>query len=194
MRRTIASLLSLLCLATPAAAQPRPVAISAVEHALGASPLHMVAGHGRVSLGVTREGDVAVLTWPSPSCCDQLTYLASNALDARSRPRTGVRDGFGVNLGLALRTADSLPQAESEVGSGRWPLRYQVVGIDFVRQRDEHIARWLACGYRSRSSVEIRRGLHQHEILEAAGYQCHSAYGSTKLIDLCELFDRESRF
>jgi len=106
MRRTIASLLSLLCLAAPAAAQPRPVAISAVEHALGASPLHMVAGHGRVSLGVTREGDVAVLTWPSPSCCDQLTYLASNALDARSRPRTGVRDGFGVNLGLALRTAD----------------------------------------------------------------------------------------
>lgn len=106
MRRTIASLLSLLSLAAPAAAQPRPVAISAVEHALGASPIHMVAGHGRVSLGVTREGDVAVLTWPSPSCCDQLTYLASNALDARSRPRTGVRDGFGVNLGLALRTAD----------------------------------------------------------------------------------------
>ena len=105
MRPPRSLLAALLALGGVASAQPRPVAISAVEHALGASPIHMVAGHGRMSLGVTRKGDVAVLTWPSPSCCDQLTYLASNALDARSRPRTGVRDGFGVALGLALRTA-----------------------------------------------------------------------------------------
>lgn len=110
VKRTLAFVLAaLLTHAAAAPAQPRPVAISAVEHALGASPIHMVAGHGRVSLGVTREGDVAVLTWPSPSCCDQLTFLASNALDARSQPRTGVRDGFGVALGLALRT----PQGET---------------------------------------------------------------------------------
>lgn len=104
VRHRIVAALVLLA-ARVAVAQPRPVAISAVEHALGASPIHMVAGHGRMSLGVTREGDVAVLTWPSPSCCDQLTHLASNALDARSQRRTGVRDGFGIALGLAVRTS-----------------------------------------------------------------------------------------
>ena len=88
-----------------AVAQPRPIALSAVEHALGASPVHRVAGHGRLTVGVTRDADLAVLTWPSPSCCDQLTHLASNALDARAQPRTGVREGFGAALGLVIRTA-----------------------------------------------------------------------------------------
>lgn len=105
MRHRVVPALALLLAATAAAAQPRPVALSAVEHALGASPVHMVAGHGRLSAGVTRDGDLAVLTWPSPSCCDQLTHLATNALDAREQPRTGVREGFGVALGLVVETA-----------------------------------------------------------------------------------------
>jgi len=106
MRRPAAPAL-LLALAAPLAAraQPRPSALSAVEHALGASPVHRVAGHGRLTVGVARDGDLAVLAWPSPSCCDQLTHLASNALDARQQPRTGVREGFGAALGLAVRTA-----------------------------------------------------------------------------------------
>ncbi|MDB4932218.1 MAG: hypothetical protein JWM10_4702, partial [Myxococcaceae bacterium] len=97
--------LALLLATAAAAAQPRPVALSAVEHALGASPVRMVAGHGRLTAGVTAEGDVAVLTWPSPSCCDQLTHLSTNDVDARTRPRTGVREGFGVALGLVVETA-----------------------------------------------------------------------------------------
>ena len=104
-RAHLAPLLALLLSAATSRAQPRPVALSAVEHALGASPLHMVAGHGRLTAGVTRDGDLAVLTWPSPSCCDQLTHLSTNALDARTRPRTGVREGFGVALGVVVETA-----------------------------------------------------------------------------------------
>jgi len=104
-RARLAPLLALLLAAATSHAQPRPVALSAVEHALGASPLHMVAGHGRLTAGVTRDGDLAVLTWPSPSCCDQLTHLSTNALDARTRPRTGVREGFGVALGVVVETA-----------------------------------------------------------------------------------------
>lgn len=100
-----AAALAALLATAPLAAQPRPLATSLVEHAFGASPVYMVAGHGALTAGVTREGDLAVLAWPGPSCCDQLTHLASNALDARERPRTGVREGLGVALGLALRTA-----------------------------------------------------------------------------------------
>lgn len=104
-RARTAPVLALLLAASAVTAQPRPVALSAVEHALGASPVHMVAGHGRLTAGITRDGDVAVLTWPSPSCCDQLTHLSSNDVDARTRPRTGVREGFGVALGVVVETA-----------------------------------------------------------------------------------------
>lgn len=94
-----------LTLALPSVSLAQPSAVSLIEHAFGASPVHMVVGHGRLTAGVTREGDIAVLAWPGPSCCDQLTHLAPNALDARTRPRTGVRDGFGVSLGLRVQTA-----------------------------------------------------------------------------------------
>ncbi len=95
--------LGTLVLVPAAHAQVSP--LSVVEHALGASPVYMVAGHGRLTVGVTRESDLAVLAWPGPSCCDQLTHLASNAADARTQARTGVREGFGVALGLVIETA-----------------------------------------------------------------------------------------
>ncbi len=101
----IISALTTTILAAQVSAQPRPIALSAVEHALGASPVHRVVGHGRLTAGVTRDADIAVLTWPTPSCCDQLTHLASNAVDAREQPRIGVREGFGAALGLVIRTA-----------------------------------------------------------------------------------------
>ncbi len=100
----IVAALAVLVVARSAHAQPRPLATSAIEHALGASPVYMLAGHGRLTVGVTREGDVAVLTWPGPSCCDQLTFIAPNDPDARAQRRTGVRDGFGIALGLLLHT------------------------------------------------------------------------------------------
>ncbi|MEI8257914.1 MAG: hypothetical protein WCJ30_19735, partial [Deltaproteobacteria bacterium] len=100
---SVLAALGTLALAASARAQVSP--LSVVEHALGASPVYMVAGHGRLTVGVTRESDIAVLAWPGPSCCDQLTHLASNAPDARSRPRTDVREGFGVALGLVIETA-----------------------------------------------------------------------------------------
>lgn len=105
-RRTLASVLAALesvVFAASAHAQVSP--LSVVEHALGASPVYMVAGHGRLTVGVTRDSDLAVLAWPGPSCCDQLTHLASNAPDARTRPRTDVHEGLGVALGLVIETS-----------------------------------------------------------------------------------------
>lgn len=113
--------------ASSASGQPRAIALSAVEHALGASPIHRVAGHGRLSVGITRDADLAVLTWPSPSCCDQLTHLASNALDARDQPRTGVREGFGGALGFAIVTG-----AAAEVAWLHNPAQFRVVSAGYV--------------------------------------------------------------
>ena len=99
----VSTLVAASAFAHEAHAQVSP--ISVVEHGLGASPLHMVAGHGRLTVGVTRESDIAVLSWPTPSCCDQLTHLASNDPNARSLPRVGVREGFGIVLGVVVDDA-----------------------------------------------------------------------------------------
>jgi hypothetical protein len=87
---TLGLLATALCLrAAPAPAQAALTRVDTVEHIFGASNVNAVAGHGGLTAGVSRDGDVTVLTWPSPSCCDQLNYLASNALNARTLPRMG---------------------------------------------------------------------------------------------------------
>ncbi len=111
MRCLYGVLAASLVVPTVAMAQEnQPFAISVVEHALGASPVQMMTGHGRLTAGITRDGDIAVLTWPSPSCCDQLTHLASNAVNARTLPRVGVAEGLGVALGLAVVPAPGMPE------------------------------------------------------------------------------------
>ncbi|MBW2523467.1 MAG: hypothetical protein JRI23_04805 [Deltaproteobacteria bacterium] len=76
-----------------------------VEHILGTSNVNAITGHGRLTVGVSRDGDLSVLSWPNPSYCDQLGYISSNALDARSQPRFGAPEGAGVFLGLIVEQA-----------------------------------------------------------------------------------------
>ena len=97
------ALLALL-LAWPAAARADR-RIDAIEHIFGATNVNAICGHGRISVGVSADGDVTVLTWPSPSYSDQLGYVSSNAYDARSRPRLGASEGAGLFLGLVVERA-----------------------------------------------------------------------------------------
>lgn len=99
-----------LALGMAAAAAPHSAhahsAIDSIEHLLGASNVHAITGHGRLTLGVSRDGDLSVMVWPNPSYTDQLGYMSSNAWDARDLPRLGAPEGAGVVLGLLVETAD----------------------------------------------------------------------------------------
>jgi hypothetical protein len=85
--------------AAPAAATST---IDGIEHIYGSTNVHAVTGHGRLSVGVSADGDVTVLTWPSPSFTDQLAYLSSNDVNARDLPRFGAPPGAGLFLGLLV--------------------------------------------------------------------------------------------
>jgi hypothetical protein len=89
----------LIALGAPAGADS---GIDAIEHTFGATNINAVTGHGRLSVGVSADGDVTVLTWPSPSFTDQLGYLSSNDFHARSLPRLGAPEGAGLFLGLLI--------------------------------------------------------------------------------------------
>lgn len=94
-----AALLLSLGGATVARAQAN---IDGIENIYGATNVNAVTGHGRMSVGVSSEGDLTVLTWPSPSYSDQLAYVTSNAFDARELPRFGAVEEAGSFLGLYL--------------------------------------------------------------------------------------------
>lgn len=98
LRLLLASLLLLLAFPVHAA----PVRMDMVEHIFGATGIHAVTGEGRLAVGVAQDGDLTALIWPNPSCCDQLAFLTSNALDARSQPRFGALPGAGLYLGLLV--------------------------------------------------------------------------------------------
>ncbi len=83
----------------------RAGAIDAVEGMFGASRVHAVTGHGGLTAGVARDGDLVVLSWPNPSYSDQLGHISSNAVDARTMPRFGASEGAGMTLGLVWEDA-----------------------------------------------------------------------------------------
>jgi hypothetical protein len=103
MRRFRLLLLLALSVA-PSGAQAQSRRCS-IEYIFGATNVNATTGHGRMSLGVSEDGDVTVLTWPSPSFSDQIAYVSSNALDARTLPRLGAHEGMGVFLGLVVEQA-----------------------------------------------------------------------------------------
>src|SRR5258706_11713154 len=93
---------SLPCIAT---ADPPETHVDNIEHIFGASNINAVAGHGGLTGGISRDGDGTELTWPSPSCCDQLMYVASNAFNARALPHYGALEGMGGTFAIVIDDA-----------------------------------------------------------------------------------------
>ncbi|MFW5924951.1 MAG: MYXO-CTERM sorting domain-containing protein [Myxococcota bacterium] len=102
----LAALASLVVLPRHAGADSRT---DGVEHIFGATNVHAVTGHGRMSVGVSAEGVLTVLSWPNPAYADQILYGTSNAVDARTRDwaaegraELGAYEGAGVFFGLLI--------------------------------------------------------------------------------------------
>ncbi len=88
------------------ALRPAPAAaFNQFEQTFGVSNINAVGGHGGLTVGVSQEGDLSVLSWPGPSQYDQLAYVTSNAPDARAQPHLSALDGMGSYLGFRVTTA-----------------------------------------------------------------------------------------
>jgi len=74
-----------------------------IERGLGATNITATVGNGSLTAGVSEDGDLTVLSWPSPTYYDQLHYVTSNAADARQRPRKGAPKRAGAFAGLIVR-------------------------------------------------------------------------------------------
>ena len=62
------------------------------------------------------------MSWPSPSYADQLGYLSSNDLEARSLPRLGAPEGAGLFLGLLIEKGDGSREVTWLRDRARWQI------------------------------------------------------------------------
>jgi glycosyl hydrolase family 15 len=101
---TVSAGAAAMCLAGSARAGT-PSAIDITEHTFGATNVNAVVGHGGLTAGISVDGDLTMISWPGPTFADQILYLSSNDLDARSEPHFGALDGMGSYVGLLVTTA-----------------------------------------------------------------------------------------
>jgi MYXO-CTERM domain-containing protein len=111
---------STLLWSLPAAAQENYNA-PFIELGLGATNIQATTGNGDLTAGVSKDGDLTVLSWPSPTYYDQLHYITTNDPDARQQPRFGAPKRAGAFAGLIVQEQGA---SETEVTYFRnWETR-----------------------------------------------------------------------
>jgi hypothetical protein len=119
----LASTLALAPLFGPAA-HAAPSRVDLIEHLFGASNVNAVVGNGRLTVGLSTHGDASVLSWPSPSYCDQLLHIGRNDLEVREDPtRTmAAADTMGAFVAVRVTTAAGtrvhLPRSDRDGAGG----------------------------------------------------------------------------
>jgi hypothetical protein len=93
---------ALLFASTASADDHIPYEPAFIEMGLGATNIETTVGNGGVTAGVSRDGDLTMISWPSPSYFDHLHYVTTNAPDARLRPRFGATEDMGAFAGIAF--------------------------------------------------------------------------------------------
>jgi hypothetical protein len=78
-----------------------PDAPDPYELQFGATNVNAALGSGRLTATVSRCGELTSLKWPGPSYYNQLSYLTTNAPDARALPHLGALDSSGAFVGIA---------------------------------------------------------------------------------------------
>ncbi|MFW6057242.1 MAG: MYXO-CTERM sorting domain-containing protein [Persicimonas sp.] len=93
--------LSLLA-ASSVSAEQLPYEPPFIELGLGATNIETTVGNSGLTAGVSKEGDLTMVSWPSPSYFDHMHYMTTNAPDARQRPRFGATESMGAFAGLTF--------------------------------------------------------------------------------------------
>lgn len=164
--------------AAPAHASP-----DLVELAFGSGNVNGAIGNGGLTLGISHLGEVAVLTWPSPSYTDQLLHLGSNHPDRHRQRSLMSHPSMGSTLALQVTTSAGsevthLTAVGWEVAQGypdalapRLETRYRhetlgltVVVTDFVRPDVDVWVRQVEVRRDSSSAVTAVKLLAHHNL------------------------------
>ncbi len=81
--------------------------VDRIEHIFGATNINAISGNGGLTIGISKEGDLTLLKYPSPSFFDQLNYKTSSQENARELPRFGAEENMGAFSGLIIYTGSN---------------------------------------------------------------------------------------
>ena len=106
----VALLVTATLAAAPAAAQI-PSDRSGTETIFGTGNVDGVTGNRSMAAGISPEGELSLLKWPSPSFFDQVSYLTppltlEDTTALRDAPYNGAAPTDGVFFGLVVEDAD----------------------------------------------------------------------------------------
>jgi MYXO-CTERM domain-containing protein len=74
--------------------------IDAFEELLGATDVNAAIGNGGATAGLSAQGELTVLRWPSPSYFQHADFSTANGMNPRSLPHFGARDNQGSFAGV----------------------------------------------------------------------------------------------
>lgn len=124
-----------------------------IESGLGATNIEATVGNQRLTVGVTKDGGLSVLSWPSPSYYDHLHYMTTNALDARLRPRFGADERMGAFAGIAVQRQGTDEVEASFLRDDPWEntVTYADIDVGTVHTIYEH--------------AELGLTIHQYDVV-----------------------------
>lgn len=144
----VTAMLGLLVLAGTARAA---TTVDLIEHLFGASNVNGVVGNGRLTVGISALGDGVVVSWPSPSYCDQVLHLGDNDLEVRARRNLAVADSMGTFIGVRVtiggettvhfpRVDWQVTQSFPEAASARMRTVFAKAGVPFTVEVEDAVA------------------------------------------------------
>ncbi len=82
--------------------------VDGIEHLFGATNINAAVGNGGLTVGLSREGEITLLRWPSPSYYDQINYRTAivgvnEGYHARDLQHMGARADMGAFAGVFVR-------------------------------------------------------------------------------------------
>lgn len=126
--------------ASHAAAREQDMPPVNMETLFGPTNINAATGNGGMAVGVSREGDVTVLRWPTPSNFDHVDHLAVDFHE----PRMGDKPTAGVFAGLIVDGAVTwLREAPWAIGQGYFSDEDSVVVTAFDNSELDLIVRQL---------------------------------------------------
>ena len=127
----VASLLVTVSLwATSAAAGELDYEPPFIELGLGTTNSETTVGNGGLTAGVSKDGDLTMISWPSPSYFDHMHYMTTNAPEARTLPRFGALERMGAFAALAFERTGQSTVEVSELRSADWDITADFLGED----------------------------------------------------------------
>lgn len=76
--------------------------VDSIEHIFGATNINGISGNGGLTVGISKEGDLTLLKYPSPSYYDQLNYKTGNQENAREMRFFGAEENMGAFSGFIV--------------------------------------------------------------------------------------------